>query len=544
MTRVMMSPHAARRRHGQRGQVVLLVALTSVFLLSASALAVDLSAQGSDHRILQNWTDAAAIAGARDCDSACNATTEVEDALQVILQNSPWSANTSWAPPAPFVAALGGGSCTASRCMLSSYPGPAPYGNYTVSISSPPVAPHNAAYNTTNYVEVDVSETSGTNLAAVMGAATTVSTGHSVAMDSGPPGPYQYSFYSKTLTGSGNNPQVITGDAYLGDGYVPQTGNGAGKDGLCINEIPGPETSANDTDGDSGQDSDADDQGRAVFDAVPPKVGPEPAYLQPNTTVATCPNGGQVNLQTGNPPSGAGCPVNSTAKTDPATGVAMCYQPPPAVPNIPAPTVTASLPCAGGTATITPGALGAAGVTAPNVYSVGSAGSPCAVTINFCTNSGCTPVNLNCVSLVLSAGSSVNVVNKKSTAYMTSYGYSPDSLAASAFTADSLTEPAACPGAATSADKSVIWAPDPGPVNPMPIALENTDTGCCSDTLFVGTVFLPDQQINFSSNQSMEDVGSVYCGQWDVQSGNHPNPIVTYDPAAVGGVVPILRLVE
>jgi hypothetical protein len=78
----------------------------------------------------------------------------------------------------------------------------------------------------------------------------------------------------------------------------------------------------------------------------------------------------------------------------------------------------------------------------------------------------------------------------------------------------------------------------------MPVALTNGSTGCCSDTLFVGTVFLPGQEISFGTNQALEDAGSIYCGNWQVQSGNHPNPAVSFDAGATDNVAEVLRLVD
>jgi len=46
--------------------MVPLIALASVLLIAATALAVDLSVQTNKRRDLQNVTDAAALAGARD----------------------------------------------------------------------------------------------------------------------------------------------------------------------------------------------------------------------------------------------------------------------------------------------------------------------------------------------------------------------------------------------------------------------------------------------------------------------------------------------
>ena len=42
----------------------------------------------------------------------------------------------------------------------------------------------------------------------------------------------------------------------------------------------------------------------------------------------------------------------------------------------------------------------------------------------------------------------------------------------------------------------------------------------------------------------MEDVGQVYTGDWEVQSGNHPNPMVSRDVLQVSQVPEQLRLVE
>jgi hypothetical protein len=78
----------------------------------------------------------------------------------------------------------------------------------------------------------------------------------------------------------------------------------------------------------------------------------------------------------------------------------------------------------------------------------------------------------------------------------------------------------------------------------MPVAPSNGSKGCCSDTLFLGSIFLPGQEVSLSTNQAMEDAGSVYCGDWHLQSGNHPNPAVSYDSGDTAFVAEVLRLVE
>jgi hypothetical protein len=201
------------------------------------------------------------------------------------------------------------------------------------------------------------------------------------------------------------------------------------------------------------------------------------------------------------------------------------------VPNIAAPTVGQG----GGTtlacnSTVNPS-------TVAGVYGVPAG---CAVTLDF--SSG----NINCVSIVLGAGSSVSVTNKKGQDYITSYGFNPtgDTVAAADMTAIGATVPtSACGGAGINADNAVIWAPNTT-TSPMPVALSNGSTGNGSETLFVGSIFLPGQEVSFATNQTLEDAGSIYCGDWEVQSGNHTNPLVSFDAGDTAFVAEVLRLVE
>jgi hypothetical protein len=140
----------------------------------------------------------------------------------------------------------------------------------------------------------------------------------------------------------------------------------------------------------------------------------------------------------------------------------------------------------------------------------------------------------------------VSVKDKKGQNYITSYGFNPvgDTVADADIVALGATVPAAaCGGAGISADNAVIWAPNTT-ASPMPVALTNGSKGCCSTSLFVGSIFLPGQQISFGTNQALEDAGSVYCGDWQVQSGNHPNPMVSFDAGGTANVAELLRLVE
>jgi len=508
------------QKRGERGQVLVITALAGTLLLGMAALAINIGGQSNENRNLANWSDASVISGVRACSTACNAKTQVQDAIQVILQNSPWSATATWASSAPT------GGCTASSCVVTNYAGPAGFTNYLVSVSSPPATPRNSAYNTTNYVEAEITHTLPTSFTGMMGVNSVTAKSHSVVFDSGPQGPYQFAFFSRNETDSGNQQESIIGDAFLGNGYQAQS---SGKAGLCMYELPGPEP-AGDADGDAPpytKDNDADDQGHAVFGVVPPTVGPKPFYgLNPGAgfTTSACPGKGDLNVEAPNPQTN--CPAGTTSTF--GGGVWMCLLSNPAVPNIPPPVATQPLLACASTLDKN---------SSPGVYPVRS---NCTVTLDFSKG------NIQCISLLLNDGSAVNVDNKKGSDWITSYGYSPTSSATAAMNAvSSPAQAAACAGAGIPADRSVIWAPNTAASPPNgPTALSNSLTGCCSTTLFVGTIFLPGQQVSFNSNQALEDVGSIYCQNWNVQSGNHPNPVVTYDAGQISPLVSHLHLVE
>lgn len=492
-----------RHRATQRGQVVILAAVMAIAIIGASALAVDLSVNTFHQRSLQNVSDAAALAGATDLGAQPTSTQQkqaVTDALLAIQKNENFPAG--WT-----------GSAVPTACG-SGYCENLTYANYTVAVSTPPQNARAAVNAGSGNVEVDLTLSARNGFGGVIGAPNSNIAAHSVAHHSGPPAPYGFAFFAKILTGSGNQQETIYGDAFVGNGYSPQS---AGKAGLCVYEVAG------------------GTQGHVVFGTVPPSTGPEPSYGQtPASSPCTGGNAkGKLSAEAPAPQSTAptNCPSPSTPFLDTSTGTWLCYLANPAVPNVVAPTIGQG---AGTTLACN------ATVTASTVAGVYGVPANCAVTLDF--SSG----NINCVSLVLKAGSSVSITNKKGQNYITSYGFNPagDTVADSDITGLGATVPAsACGGAGNNADNSVIWAPNTT-VTPMPVALANGTTGCCSDTLFVGSIFLPGQAISFNTNQAMEDAGSVYCGDWEVQSGNHPNPVVSYDAGDTAFIAEVLRLVE
>jgi Putative Flp pilus-assembly TadE/G-like len=535
-----------RRRTSQAGQVVVITALMGTVILGGMALTVDLSLHTFNQRTLQNVADAAALAGATDLQRVPTAAQQqlgLTDALSTIQQNQSFPNN--WT-----------GSSTATACTIGTLAGlceTVSYLNYTVKISTPPQTAKAPTNVTQNDFEVDMSVNVSNNFGAFVGAATSTVGARAVAYHSGPPSPYSYTFFAATEVDSGNQPESIVGDAYVGSGYV---GSSRSNSGLCVSGIygPGPEPTG-DSDGDTSvlPDYDIDDQGHVTFGSLPPVSQNGVPNGDPIYTSSACSNGkiatqttqsGQPVLPPPNPP--ANCPAGSTATAD-LNGL-QCLQTSPTVPNITLP--TPNRPALGCGATVSKSTT-----TAGGIYPVTDG---CTINLSFAAG------DINCVDLVLGVGSSVNVVDKSSEDFMTSWDYSSsDGTAKNAI--GSLMPPvspptANCPGSAlgaspdptlttTQVDTCVICANpstaacSPG-VNTCPIALTDGSTGCCSDTLFVGTVFLPGQEIMFKSNQSMEDVGQIYCGYWAVSSGNHPNPVVTRDNGATDLLVETLRLVE
>lgn len=518
-----------RRRTRQGGQVVVITALMATLIFGGMALAIDLSVHTFNQRTLQNIADSAALGGATDLGTTPTGAQQqlgITDAVKAINNN---------------IAGIWSGSASASftnSSGVSGYKRTVTSGLYTAVISTPPLSARSASNATSSDLQVDLSLTVHNNFAGVLGVPTSIVGAHAVAYHSGPPSPYNYTFFSALKVDSGNQQESIYGNAYVGNGYQPQS---AGKAGLCVYEVT---ESANDTDGDAApeQDDDLDDLGHAVFAAVPPSVGSDPSYHTVLTSSASaCPGSGTFNVQTVQSVGSANCPAGSTAATDSA-GV-QCVMASPVIPSIPLPSTTATL-CANGAGTVRGGSPNTA--TAAGIYQVAA---NCAVTLDF--SSG----DVNCVDLVLGAGATVAVKDKKSQNFMTSYDFSSsDATALAAINAltpvpSDMTSP--CPGASTGTKPDTtathagfcIICTSSTTTNATP-TLSNGSTGCCSDALFVGMVFLPSQTVSFSTNQAMEDVGQIYCGDWLVQSGNHPNPLVTHDTGSSAFQAEILRLVE
>jgi hypothetical protein len=252
---------------------------------------------------------------------------------------------------------------------------------------------------------------------------------------------------------------------------------------------------ANDTDGDApGADNDLDEQGHVVFSSAIPTVGIEPSYAQSTAPCSSSTAG--FNAQATAPlASGTNCPIGSAAGADGSQpGGYNCWVANPPIPPVVVPTCGAGTPvpaadCHTNVCTQTIDS------TSSGVYVV-NASAACTVTLDF-SNMTNNKGNISCNDIVLGTGSQVVVNNKKSNQYVTSYGYNGgDTVANTEITklGAGINPPTqgSCAGVVLSTSSQtydcVICAPA---TTGNPVALSNNSTGCCSDTLFIGSVFMP-----------------------------------------------------
>jgi Flp pilus assembly protein TadG len=227
-----MSTHRRRRRN-QHGQVLIITALMATLLIGTAALAVDLSVQTGNRRTLQNVTDVAALAGARDLYAsgatlgASDQANAISDALLTVQRDMQWPDN--WAtnatacsgfPPAAFATYRLSGQCTQ-----------VPYGNYTVTVSTPPMSPRDLADMDPHDVQVDMTQSSPNGLAGIIGFTSSQQGGHAVASHMPAGTTMDFALFSNTYANAGNYNEVVHGNVYANRAVVPQS---SGLSTFCV----------------------------------------------------------------------------------------------------------------------------------------------------------------------------------------------------------------------------------------------------------------------------------------------------------------------
>ena len=553
------------RRAGERGQMVPLIALFAVVLLGCTAIATDLSVSTHYKRNLQNVTDAAALAGAKQLPITASASAQVtatKAALALLHNTFAWTEGGSATPAALAASGCNSGSlqCSVSLCAGLTVAGctTVPAGSnqpFSLTVNTPPKTALNTTFNSSNLstdpnyyqrVEVIMHQQSGGFFSGIFGVSSEVAGAQSVAWHFASGQPFPFALYSRTVIQDGNSPEIIQGNIYAQRYLAPQ-GNGqaaicagpdpSGNAGYIVLGAPQAPDSGYANDGQNGN----------------PKVKPGADPLTDGFSPTCSPIGAGVVAMSGNPISNAGCAaafggeVSGSQITFDSTDQACEANPALSVPNVAAlPNIPAyaSTQCQSTpSATITPWATATtakaffcngnkqpslnitAGITTltPGIYEILPSGNaPCDVTIDGTgpALTGVTFYLINGAGICTSESSGVTITQ---TPYCGTCSN---------------------PDGATPGDGVYDILSDNSGNNPT-VSMQGSGGGSSSGIWqMTGVIWLPTGTVNISNKNALEDTGQILVNTWNDQSGNHNNPSVTYNGPNSPAQQEQLKLVE
>ena len=519
-----MSQTTRRHHLRERGQVVPIIALSSIALIGATALAVDLSVNTHLKRNLQNATDAAALAGAHDLPATPAQTdrqTAAFDAL-VTLYKDLGQTLPSGATIKNTISTGNGNNCnsagTTCHVVVS-------VGNYTLTVNTPPQI--STQFTGNQYLEAYVTQSSTNGFAGVIGQGKSTEAARSVAYHFAGNQPFGFALYANHLVSTGNDGELISGNVYAGRYVDPQSGGHAGfcadNGGLIIFGSP--------QSGDSGYDA-KNDPGQA-------DILPKNAEVV-HTISGSCGSGATANTTSAGTVNETGTPTTCTNSVSGvqftgsfnATINACETSQLGTAPSLPQPTLP--------TGTSNCGAVkGANGHIQPGIYecdntngttlNVNAPMDPGVYEIikganNTCSPKSCYDVDFNGVTENLQGVTFV-------TQGQVSIGFEKGATVTS-------TPSASCTRTGLGDCLYPIYA-DTGSSSSLYV-VDNSTSFTAS-----GTMFMPNGSVNVDSNASLEILdGQAIVDSWNVQSGFHNNPIITYSGAASAPLPELLRLVE
>jgi hypothetical protein len=506
-----------RKNRNEHGQMVPIFALVSVIIFGVSALAIDLSVQTHFRRNLQNVTDSAALAGARDLPispAQADRVSAVADALTVVHNSFPWTtAGSGWALTQASAFCSNGASCSGTLAKPAGEP------DITVTVNTPPLQVADTSQRgDVHRLEVIVSQVAHNGFGGVIGQATGTDAASAVAYHFAANQPSGFALFSKTYVASGNQHELIEGNMYVARYIQPQA---AGHSTVCA----APDSSGNPgyivlgaaQKGDTNPPyQPSTDPGQA--DTPQDQNNDNPVVhtaCTPDTSLAS----GSVD-QSGTATTAAGCaaalPFVQTALTYNAYTATCEANPALAVPVVASISPPASPPY--------PQYCGTGGLSGgtyqPALYSC-TGNNQSALTINGSNglapgiyeikhNSTC---NNSCYDLTIS-GSSVNL---SGVTFYLEGGATIGIIGGVAVTQSPYNS-----GSGLASDgKYLIVSDNAG--NPT-LQLSNIGTHYTG----YGAIWLPTGSVVTDTNAYLNIVGQALVGNWDVQSGDHPNPDVTY----------------
>jgi Putative Flp pilus-assembly TadE/G-like len=538
-TRLRPSP----RRRAERGQIVPLVAIFALLLMATMALAADLGVTTAYKRSLQNVTDAAALAGAKQLPATPVLSDEqkaTQVALQVVHNSFPWAVGVgSWWTPLVTAGTVSGsqvsvtvcaGMTTTTLCTANVSKGTAT--PFVLTVNAPPLATNIAQYRgLASDVEVIMQQQAGTYFAGFVGQGPNQDGAQSIGHHFAPNQPFPFALYSRTVIQAGNQGETIAGNIYA-DRYLAPQDNGHA--GICAGPSTNPVTGVTSPGyiflGYPQQD-----------DGTPPyqNDGQSTSRGDPIIDGATCPTGSGVVGMSGNNVSAAGC---SGAYTGSASGSVLSFDAADgaceANPAIQPPQVaTPTPPTYSGTVCKQQGLSGASyqpgEYTCPNqgtslvidhplvggIYEVdaGSRSGGCDVTMDG------TITSLPGVTFYLKGGAGICITIPSGV-----------TITQTPFLAGTGTDPG---------DGRYIAYSD-GVGNPS-ITLNQSGGGSTSGIWSIkGVILLPSGSVTINNKAALEDDGQIIVNTWNDQSGNHLNPSVSYNASVAGLQKEVLQLAE
>jgi hypothetical protein len=561
---------APRRRSAERGQMIPILAIMSAVLFGMTALAADLSLQTGTRRTIQNATDAAALAAAVDLTTLPSTQQQryngAVDALALLHDQLKFGTNGSFGPDAhswALAAISSQSSCaptSGSSCDVDYVPA-APNNNFDIVMHSPP---HDSAggYNGKDlYYEIELRETNGTQFARVgAGVNQTVTGAHSIAYHTPAGTKFGYALWANSVVQSGNDGEIISGNVYAYRNVLPQSSGHAGicVDGALIlgdpqapNPVPSPDPAA----GQNQQANITPTSGRVIQQVNGCINGGG------NPTVA----GGDVG-QVDNPGScvsfpGITLPANSYYDGPPinTNGTRTCVAKPDVqVPSMgsPTPPTTTNTGCfaspPNGQSQYQPGIY--TGCTANNATQLSVTADLASGNYEIAHNPNCSYPS--CYDLSFSGLSEPSTCATYDAAHGSNYAATYQTCL------DGVTF-MLLPGATVGFDHGATVMSWPPPtsfqqttknsydsVYPLwfaPAAVPAYDqivlrNGSLWNT--AGTIYGPDSNANVDQNSRLTVDGQALVNSWEVQSGFHSNPDITYDAARLASQREVLRLVE
>ncbi|MHB8490192.1 MAG: Tad domain-containing protein [Candidatus Dormibacteria bacterium] len=518
--------------------MVPLVAIFALLLMATMALAVDLSVTTAFKRNLQNVTDAAALAGARQLPATVTLANEeaaTQTALQLVHNSLQWpSGGGSWWNPLLSAGCPNGGSqCSVTVCVgmttgtpCTSSVAAGTSGPFVLTVNAPPRTAKVASYNGDPHrIEVLMYQKSGAFFAGFMGQSQNEDGAQSVAFHFAPGQPFPFALYSRTIIQSGNDGETVSGNIYADRYLQPQD---HGHAGICA----GPDSNGNPG---------------FIFLGSPQQDDGSPPYqndgqsstkplADPILQGVTCPTAGNVVGMSATPAT-SGCAVGYPGNQ---SGAALtfdsqdgaCESNPPIQP----PTVAAPVPPAY-PSTVCGAAVLSGGEYQPNEYTCPSGA---ALTVDHplaqgiyeidagARTGGCdvvmdgTITSLPGVTFYLKGGAGICItvasgVTISQTPFNANTGKPGDGRYI--VLSDNVANPSITLSSGGGGSASGIWS-------------------------LSGVIWLPTGSVTISNKTALEDSGQIIVNSWNDQSGYHQNPSVSFNPSFAPQQREVLQLSE